>query len=142
MSVGGREQAGIDGRRIHNVGIRSGGVRFSRDIPRKVIRIIGEEDQGETGGGNLYGAGIIIVASDGIDVNVVLQLPIALEVSPKSLIGPSDVPRGRAVRQKVFHLDGRRRSSGLPTRPTSKGKVHDAHGRWVLVRDVVEQGEF
>ena len=142
MSVGGREHVGIDGRRIEHVGIRSGRVRFSRNPIREVIRIIGEEDQCETRGWNLYSAGIIVVAGHGVDVKVILQLAIALEVSSKSLIGPGDVSRGRAGRQEVFHLDGRRRSSGLSARSASKGEVHDAHGGGVRVRDVVEQGEF
>lgn len=142
MSIGGCKHVGIDGRRIEQVGICSGRVRFNRNFPRKVIRIIGQEDQRETGGGNLYGAGVIVVAGDGVDMNIVLQLPIALEVSSEGLIGPSDVPRGRTVRQEVFHLDGRWRSSGLSARSSSKGKVHDAHRGWARVRDVVEQGEF
>ena len=142
MSVGGREHAGIDGRRIELVGIRSGRIRFSRNFTRKVIRIIGEEHQRETRGRNLYGAGVIVVAGDSVDVKIVLQLSIALKVSSECLIGPSDVPGGRAVRQEVFHLDGRRRSSGLSTCSTSKCEVHDADGRGARVRDVVEQGKF
>ena len=141
MSVGVCELAGVNGHRIERLGI-SGSRICLRQFVSEVVRIIGDEDQGETRSGDAYSAGVIGIASDGIDVEISRQSSIALEIFSKGLVGPGDVPRRGAVRQEVFYPHSRRRSSGLPGLPTSKGEGHDAHGSGTRIRNVVEQGEF
>lgn len=95
MPIGGRKYARVNGRRIERLGICSRRVSLGRIPTSKVSRIVGDEDQRETGSGNPYGACVIVVVSDGFDVKIVLQPAIALEVESQGLTGPSDVPRRR-----------------------------------------------
>jgi len=142
MSIGSREFAGVNGRRIERPGIRSSRVRLNRISTSKVSRVIGDEDQREAGSGDLHSAGVIIIAGNGVDVKIVLQSTIALEVVSEGLIGPRDIPGRRALRQEIFHPDSRWGPSRLSGLPTPNGKGHGAHGSITRVRNVVEQGEF
>ena len=142
MPVGVRELTRVNGHGVDPIGISSSRIRVNRIPTSKVGRFIRDEDQRETGSGNSNIASVVVVAGGGLDVEIVHQPTIALEETSKRLIGPGDIPKRRAFRQEVFHLDGRwgsRRLAGLST-PNREAHVTGSSAAWV--RNVAEQRKF
>ena len=73
MPVGFCKLARVNGHGVDPIGIRSSWIRVNRISTSKVGRFIRDEDQRETGSGNGYIAGVIVVVGDGLDGEIVIN---------------------------------------------------------------------
>ena len=73
MPVGVRELTRVNGHGVDPIGISSSRIRVNRILTSEVGRFIRDADQRETGSGNGYIAGVIVVAGDGLDGEIVIN---------------------------------------------------------------------